>query len=158
MVDLKDFFLFWCGPFLKSLLNLSQYRFCFMFWFLSHEACGIPAPRPGMEPTPPALEGEVLTTGPPGKALKWLILNSNQGVWLQSPRQTLYIADLEQHRFELRGSTYTQIFFNSKYYSTTKSTVIWIQGWEMSDMEETWEWRAAFKLYTVFQLCRRWVL
>ena len=24
---------FWCGPFLKSLLNLLQYCFCFMFWF-----------------------------------------------------------------------------------------------------------------------------
>ena len=24
----KDFFLFWCGPFLKSLLNLLQYCFC----------------------------------------------------------------------------------------------------------------------------------
>ena len=33
------------------------------------EACGILAPRPGIELTPPALEGEVLTTGPPGKFL-----------------------------------------------------------------------------------------
>ena len=24
--------------------------------------------RPGIEPTPPTLEGEVLTTGPPGKS------------------------------------------------------------------------------------------
>ena len=27
------FFFFSCGPFLKSLLNLLQYCFCFMFWF-----------------------------------------------------------------------------------------------------------------------------
>ena len=27
------------------------------------------APQPGIEPTLPALEGEVLTTGPPGKSL-----------------------------------------------------------------------------------------
>ena len=27
-------------------------------------------PGPGIEPTPPALEGEVLTTGPPGKSPK----------------------------------------------------------------------------------------
>ena len=26
------FFFFGCGPFLKYLLNLSQYCFCFMFW------------------------------------------------------------------------------------------------------------------------------
>ena len=43
--------------------------------FFGRKACGILAPRPGIEPTPPALEGEVLTTGPPGKSLsvhlKW---------------------------------------------------------------------------------------
>ena len=32
-----------------------------MFWFFGHEACGIFIPQPGMEHTPPALEGEVLT-------------------------------------------------------------------------------------------------
>ena len=31
-----------------------------MFWFLGPGACGILAPQPGIEPTPPALEGEVL--------------------------------------------------------------------------------------------------
>ena len=39
-----------------------------MFWFFGHEACGILAPRPGIESIPPALEGKVLTTGPPGKS------------------------------------------------------------------------------------------
>ena len=54
-------YLFLCGPFLKSLLNLLQYCFCFMFWFFGQEACGILAPWPGIEPLPPALEGKVLT-------------------------------------------------------------------------------------------------
>ena len=58
-----------CGLFLKSSLNLLQYYFCFMFWFFGHEAYGILTPQPGMEPTPPALEGEALTTGPPGRSL-----------------------------------------------------------------------------------------
>ena len=40
-----------------------------MFWFFGHEACGILTPQPRMEPTPPALEGEALTIGPPGKSL-----------------------------------------------------------------------------------------
>ena len=40
-----------------------------MFWLFGPEACGILACRPGIEPAPPALEGEVLTTGPPGKSL-----------------------------------------------------------------------------------------
>ena len=39
-----------------------------MFWFFVREACGILAPRPGVEPAPPALEGEVLITGLPGKS------------------------------------------------------------------------------------------
>ena len=38
------------------------------FWFWGHEACGILAPRPGIKPPPPALEGQVLTTGPSGKS------------------------------------------------------------------------------------------
>ena len=33
------------------------------------EAWEILAPQPGIEPAPPALEGEVLTTGLPGKSL-----------------------------------------------------------------------------------------
>ena len=32
---------FWCGPFLKSLLNFLQYFFCFMFWFF----CGVLTPQ-----------------------------------------------------------------------------------------------------------------
>ena len=45
-----------------------QYCFCSTFWFSGHEACGILAPQPGIEPAPPVLEGEVLTTGPSGKS------------------------------------------------------------------------------------------
>ena len=33
------------------------------------EACGVLAPRPGIEPVTPALEGKVLTAEPPGKFL-----------------------------------------------------------------------------------------
>ena len=46
-----------------------------MVWFFGREACGILAPQPGIEPAPPSLEGEVLTTRPPGKSpvlsFKW---------------------------------------------------------------------------------------
>ena len=38
-----------------------------MFWHFAHKAWEILAPRPGMEPTPPALEGKVLNIGPPEK-------------------------------------------------------------------------------------------
>ena len=32
---------------------------------------------PGIEPAPPALEGEVLTTGPPGKSLSFVLNSAN---------------------------------------------------------------------------------
>ena len=54
--------------FLKSLLHLLSYCFCFVFWVFGLEACGILVPRPWMEPTSPALKGEILTTGPPRKS------------------------------------------------------------------------------------------
>ena len=61
---------FWCGPFLNPLLNLLQYCFCFVFWFFGLKAYVVLAPGIGIEPTTPALEGKVLTTGSPGKFLK----------------------------------------------------------------------------------------
>ena len=45
-----------------------------MFRFFGREACGILAPQPGIEPAPPALECEVLTTGPPGKSPLFIYL------------------------------------------------------------------------------------
>ena len=58
-----SFFFFDVDHFLKSSLNFSQYCLCFMFWFFDHEACGVVAHWPGIEPTTPALEDKVLTTG-----------------------------------------------------------------------------------------------
>ena len=38
----KMFFVcFWCGPVLKSSLNLLQHCSWFMFWCFGHEACGV---------------------------------------------------------------------------------------------------------------------
>ena len=61
---------FGCGPFLKSLLNILQYCSFFFFFNVLAFLVLILAPQPGIVPTPLALEGEVLTTGPPGKPLK----------------------------------------------------------------------------------------
>ena len=59
------------------------YVFCsfcfFVFFFFCCEACGILALQAGIEPTPPALEGEVLTIGPPEKSQD-LVLNSSLSV------------------------------------------------------------------------------
>ena len=70
-------FVFKYGLFLKSVLNLLQYCFCFMFWFFGREACEILALWPGVEPTALALEGEVLTTGLPGRSLLLLLCHAN---------------------------------------------------------------------------------
>ena len=40
-----------------------------MFWFFGHESNGILAHRPGIELSPLALEGEVITTGLPGEVI-----------------------------------------------------------------------------------------
>ena len=46
-----------------------------MFCFLGCKACGILAPQPGIESAPPALEGEVLATGLPGKSQYFIFKN-----------------------------------------------------------------------------------
>ena len=62
-------FFLYCGPFLKSLLNLLVYCFCFKFWLFGLKEREILALRLGIKPTPSSLEGEVLTTGLPGKSV-----------------------------------------------------------------------------------------
>ena len=42
-----------------------------MFWFFDCKTRGILVLWPGIESSPPALEDEVLTTGPLGKSLGW---------------------------------------------------------------------------------------
>ena len=93
----KRFLNFWrlflYVPFLKSLLNLSQYCFCFIFWDFGCEACEILAPWPGLEPASFALEGEVLTTGLLGKSPSRLFLRTGvvtcfeglNSLWLLCP-------------------------------------------------------------------------
>ena len=44
-----------------------------MLWFFDHETCRILVPWPRIEPTLPALEGKVLTAGPPGESTETLI-------------------------------------------------------------------------------------
>ena len=53
---------------LKIFINFLQYGFL-CFGIFGQETCGILAPWPGIKFTPAALEGEVITTGLPGKSL-----------------------------------------------------------------------------------------
>ena len=61
-----------------------------MFWFYGQETRGILAPQPGTQPAPPALEGEVITSGHPGKShgllcAEWVKLHPvENGGWKNS--------------------------------------------------------------------------
>ena len=53
-----------------------------MFWYFGLCECGILVPWPGIKRTPPALEGEVLTTRLPGK-FPWIwFLRCHFPLWL----------------------------------------------------------------------------
>ena len=67
---------FYVNHFLKSLLNLLQYCLFYVLFF-GQEAYGTLTPPPEIEFTHPALEGQVLTTGPPGKSQ---LLNVNERI------------------------------------------------------------------------------
>lgn len=58
-----------CRSLLNSLSSLLQHRLGFTFWLFGHKTWETLAPRPEIEPAPPALEGKVLTPGPPGTSL-----------------------------------------------------------------------------------------
>ena len=53
----------------KVFIEFVMILFWFWLGFFGHKARGILAAWPGVKPTPPALEGEVLTNGPLGKSL-----------------------------------------------------------------------------------------
>ena len=62
-----------------------QYCFCFTFRFFGHEACGILAAWPDIEPTPPTMEHEVLIARLPEKSL-YKVLKFPQHLCFTSPR------------------------------------------------------------------------
>ena len=56
------------------LLNLLQHCSCFVYLFFGHKVYGILTLQPGIKPIPSTLEGEALTTEPPGKSLSAVLL------------------------------------------------------------------------------------
>ena len=53
--------------FVNSIVSVSRQFVCLFFGFLA-TSHGILAPKPRVETAPPVLEGQVLTTRPPGKS------------------------------------------------------------------------------------------
>ena len=86
--------------FLKSLLNLLQYCFCFFlcFGFFDPQACRILVSWPGIEFTP-CIGGEVLTTGQPGKSQDKIInihifpTNVLWGMWTDENESRSTVSD-----------------------------------------------------------------
>ena len=54
----------------KALIEFVTISLLFYVLVFGLEACEILVPQPGIQPAPPALEGKVLATGSPGKALE----------------------------------------------------------------------------------------
>ena len=52
-----------------------------MFWVFGHEACGILAPQPEIEPVFLALEGEVSTTGLPEQSPNFVFSTHTLPLW-----------------------------------------------------------------------------
>ena len=66
---------------------LSSFTLFLLFFFLKGffglEACGILIPQPGVEPAPPAVEGEVLTTTLPGKSPHIIFFSDCVVIWIK---------------------------------------------------------------------------
>ena len=52
-----------------------------MLWFSSHEACVILVSQPRIKSAPSEMEGEVLTSGPPGKSQQ---INNNKQIYMNN--------------------------------------------------------------------------
>ena len=59
----------------KVFIEFVTILFLFYALVFGRKVCGFLAPWPGIKPAPPALEGEVLTTGLPGKSLDLICVN-----------------------------------------------------------------------------------
>ena len=97
------------------------------------EACGILVPQPGIEPASPALEGQFLTYGPPGKSQKsfylltiylflytthpWLIYFMSRSLYLWTPfTHCTYPAP--RNHFYVNSSFYKQKFHLDYQFKT----------------------------------------
>ena len=54
-----------------------EYCFCFIFYFFGHEAHGLLAPQPGIEPVSPCIGRQILNPWTTREAPKLLIIASN---------------------------------------------------------------------------------
>ena len=58
-----------CTTFKVFIEFVSIWLLFYVLFCFSYKACGMLSPWPGTEPASPAMEGEVLNSGPPGQSL-----------------------------------------------------------------------------------------
>ena len=98
----------------KVFIDFFTTAFCLVFYVFGHEACGILTPQPEIEPTHPALEGNVLTTWPPGKSpnsLFWWVNGSLPLNFLSNYSSSLSMAQIKESRAKEMGAGHQSHFF-----------------------------------------------
>ena len=84
--------------------------YCFCFTFCDHEACGILSPWPRIEPAPPALEGEVLTTA--RKVWKYYLKKKKKSSVFQPVALWTNWAPLEPGKFHSAGDNHLHLYYS----------------------------------------------
>ena len=94
------FFHFWCGPFLKSVLNLLQHCLCFMIWFFwPWGLCDLSSLTGDLTCTP-GIGRWSRNTGLPGKSPGWCLMQAasglkgqlGRGLWYPAPASPLSLS------------------------------------------------------------------
>ena len=99
----------------KVFIELVTIVMCFMFCFFVHEACEILVPQPGIQPAPPAFEGEVSTTGQSGKPQMHSIIICMFGGRQTKPRQEVWPKDILKNNINQNKSLLKNYPVTEKY-------------------------------------------
>ena len=108
----------------------------YVLFFFSCKSCGILAPQLWIEPTPPALEGEVLISGLPGRSLEWPhILKLNRESLL------LFIKDCDY--------CIGPLMHNVQSWSLLEEVerMVTLEGWVVPEGDMSGLWKASHSLY-----------
>ena len=86
-----------------------------MFWFFGHEACWDLSSPTTDPPAPPAFEGDVSTTGRPGKPQMHSIIICMFGGGQTKPRQEVWPKDISKNNINQNKSLLKNYTVTEKY-------------------------------------------
>ena len=122
--------------FLKSLLNLLQHCFCFMFWFFGLKAWGILAPWPRIKPTP-CSGRQSLNQWPPGKSLNFSFFEESPYCFPYFMHQFTFPPTIHKDSF-FTSSTLTSCCFDDSHSSMCE--VVSYSGLGLHFSDDYWCW------------------